>query len=161
MVVLTEPDVLSSVRWSDGRSLAALAVSCVLGVGISYFAFLCRAAVSATCFTVVGNVCKASSALRSPPGLLTTPAHLLMRPLCSQVITVLINVAIWDKHASPLGLGCLGLCLLGAGFYQQAPKRADTVDEYESILAENSDEPADTHSSQPGAGAGVGAVVAA
>ena len=62
-------------------SLAALGVSCVLGVAMSYFAFLARSSVSATCFTVIGNVCK--------------------------VVTVLINVFIWDKHASPTGLAFL------------------------------------------------------
>jgi hypothetical protein len=39
--------------WSIG-SLAALFVSCLLGCGISYFAFLCRKVLSATAFTVVG-----------------------------------------------------------------------------------------------------------
>ena len=111
MTVLTEPDVVSNMRWGQ-RSIAALVVSCaagdcarhlakkrdlckpssqmllvyscvlaVEGVAMSYFAFLCRAAVSATSFTVIGNVCK--------------------------ILTVLINISIWDKHASPLGLGAL------------------------------------------------------
>jgi len=79
-----------------------LAVSCVLGVAVSYFAFLCRAQVSATHFTVIGNVCK--------------------------VVTVLINVLIWDKHASPTGLGCLSLCLLAGFVYEPSPKRPAVVD---------------------------------
>ena len=66
---------------------------------MSYFAFLCRAAVSATSFTVIGNVCK--------------------------ILTVLINVSIWDKHASPEGLGALLLCLGAAAAYQQSPLRKD------------------------------------
>uniref|UniRef100_A0A7S0LP39 Sugar phosphate transporter domain-containing protein n=1 Tax=Coccolithus braarudii TaxID=221442 RepID=A0A7S0LP39_9EUKA len=99
MVLATEPHVLTSMQWKDWdmKTWVALSVSAVLGVGISYFAFLCRAAVSATCFTVIGNVCK--------------------------VLTVLINVTIWDHHASPIGLGCLSVCLFGAGLYQQAPTR--------------------------------------
>ena len=36
-------------------------VSCVLGVAMSYFAFLARSSVSATMFTVIGNVCKVGS----------------------------------------------------------------------------------------------------
>ena len=66
---------------------------------MSYFAFLCRAMVSATHFTVIGNVCK--------------------------VLTVLINVLIWDKHASPTGLGFLLLCLVAAFLYKPSPLRVD------------------------------------
>merc|ERR1719238_1301747 len=74
MTVATEPRVLKSMRWG-WRPITALSISCAAGVAMSYFAFLCRAAVSATSFTVVGNVCK--------------------------ILTVLINISIWDKHASP------------------------------------------------------------
>ena len=68
---------------------------------MSYFAFLCRAAVSATSFTVIGNVCK--------------------------ILTVLINLSIWSHHASAMGIGCLFVCLAGAAIYQQAPLRSDKV----------------------------------
>lgn len=74
-----------------------LLVSCACGVAISYFAFLARAAISATYFTVVGNTCK--------------------------VITVTLNIIIWDKHATPEGIMSLALCLVCAAFYEQAPKR--------------------------------------
>jgi len=97
--LLTEPEVLTwtAVDWSP-YSIAALTVSCVLGVAMSYFAFLCRAQVSATCFTVIGNVCK--------------------------VITVLINITIWDKHATYAGLACLAVSLLAAFLYTPAPLRS-------------------------------------
>jgi len=102
ITLATEPQVLP---WTEGQnwsiltpvSLAALGVSCVLGVAMSYFAFLARSSVSATCFTVIGNVCK--------------------------VVTVLINVFIWDKHASPTGLAFLFGSLVCAYFYKQAPLR--------------------------------------
>ena len=88
--VATEPEVLLATAWTPA-TVGALSVSCLLGVAMSYFAFLCRAAVSATSFTVIGNVCK--------------------------VLTVLINVFIWDKHASKEGLAflffCLIICLIG------------------------------------------------
>ena len=101
ITLATEPQVLP---WTEGQnwsiltpvSLAALGVSCVLGVAMSYFAFLARSSVSATCFTVIGNVCK--------------------------VVTVLINVFIWDKHASPTGLAFLFGSLVCAYFYKQAPQ---------------------------------------
>ena len=55
--ILNEPEVLRNFVWSPA-SMSALGVSCLLGVAMSYFAFLCRAQVSATYFTVIGNVCK-------------------------------------------------------------------------------------------------------
>mmetsp|Transcript_7549 Transcript_7549/g.13154 ORF Transcript_7549/g.13154 Transcript_7549/m.13154 type:complete len:308 (-) Transcript_7549:170-1093(-) len=74
-----------------------LFVSCICGVAIAYFAFLARAAVSATYFTVIGNTCK--------------------------VITVTMNIIIWDKHATPEGIMSLFLCLVCAYYYEQAPLR--------------------------------------
>jgi GDP-mannose transporter len=41
----------------------------------------------------------------------------------NKFITVLLNVLIWDKHSSPVGLLAVCLCLLAGSFYQQAPKR--------------------------------------
>jgi len=75
-----------------------LLTSCLCGVAISYFAFLARAAISATYFTVLGNTCK--------------------------VITVTLNIIIWDKHATPEGVMSLLLCLICAFFYEQAPQRS-------------------------------------
>ena len=79
------------------NAVAALLFSCALGVAMSYFAFMARKLVSATYFAVIGNVCK--------------------------FVTIIINYLIWDKHASPFGLVCLGGCLGAAYFYDQAPLR--------------------------------------
>jgi len=100
LTVALEPHVLTKTEWTQEK-VAALALSCALGTAMSYFAFLCRAAVSATSFTVVGNVCKVTS--------------------------VLINIVIWDKHASLLGIGFLLACLVAAGAYQAAPLRTVEV----------------------------------
>lgn len=183
----TEPQTLLTLRWTR-ESMAALAVSAALGVGMSYFAFICRASVSATCFTILGNVCKArrhpaahrrhallSSSPRAalacdrrrlasfrralecarrrtrsalclvggagvleavvvrrgaPDGDAPTRGGPTPLPLCprspspaAQVLTVFINVVIWDKHASQEGLACLAVSLVAAALYQQAPKR--------------------------------------
>eukprot|EP00618_Florenciella_parvula_P032786 CAMPEP_0119477880 /NCGR_PEP_ID=MMETSP1344-20130328/7858_1 /TAXON_ID=236787 /ORGANISM="Florenciella parvula, Strain CCMP2471" /LENGTH=361 /DNA_ID=CAMNT_0007511979 /DNA_START=87 /DNA_END=1169 /DNA_ORIENTATION=+ len=48
------------VEWTNA-SIAALFVSCMLGVGMSYFAFLCRKMCSAAAFTVIGNVSHSQS----------------------------------------------------------------------------------------------------
>lgn len=77
----------------------ALTVSCLLGVCMSYFAFLCRKLVSAASFTVIGNCCK--------------------------VATVCINLLIWENHANAIGIASLLFCLFCAYFYQQAPMRRD------------------------------------
>jgi len=106
MTAALEPQVLMKMRWGV-KPLTALAVSCAAGVFMSYFAFLCRAAVSATSFTVIGNVCK--------------------------ILTVLINVIIWDQHASMEGIGCLFVCLGAAAIYQQAPMRADAVSKGDTV----------------------------
>ena len=89
-----------------------------------------RSQVTATYFAIIGNVCK--------------------------VISVIINYLMWDKHATPIGterspfdlcrctrtehtsthacisslpgLGFLGLSLIAAYFYEQAPLREDSLD---------------------------------
>ena len=39
----------------------------------------------------------------------------------NKMLTVTVNVMIWDKHASNAGIGALCLCLIGGSLYQQAP----------------------------------------
>lgn len=87
---------VAEIEWTT-KSEAALVFSCILGIAMSYFAFLARKEVSATYFSILGNVCK--------------------------FITIIINFLIWDKHATAEGLGCLTMCLVAAYFYEQAPMR--------------------------------------
>eukprot|EP00302_Diacronema_sp_CCMP2436_P032156 CAMPEP_0179997992 /NCGR_PEP_ID=MMETSP0984-20121128/8438_1 /TAXON_ID=483367 /ORGANISM="non described non described, Strain CCMP 2436" /LENGTH=332 /DNA_ID=CAMNT_0021917635 /DNA_START=52 /DNA_END=1050 /DNA_ORIENTATION=+ len=93
--------VFTSVEVWTPRCIVMVALSCFVAVFISYFGFLARKQLSATSFTVVGNACK--------------------------VISVLINVFIWDKHASPIGLGMLAITLTGAILYQAAPLRDEVA----------------------------------
>ncbi|GAA0144023.1 secondary carrier transporter [Lithospermum erythrorhizon] len=72
----------------------AVVLSCVFGLLISFFGFAARKAISATAFTVTGVV--------------------------NKFLTVFINVLIWDKHATPVGLVCLLLTLSGGIMYQQS-----------------------------------------
>ena len=78
-----------------GPGVFATLFSCVLGVAMSFFAMSARKLVSATYFAIIGNACK--------------------------IITIFVNYLIWDKHASPTGLGCLVVCLVAAYVYEQAP----------------------------------------
>jgi hypothetical protein len=41
----------------------------------------------------------------------------------NKCLTILGNVMIWDKHASPAGIASLFVCLGGGFLYRQAPLR--------------------------------------
>eukprot|EP00245_Coleochaete_scutata_P003159 TRINITY_DN14538_c0_g1_i1.p1 TRINITY_DN14538_c0_g1~~TRINITY_DN14538_c0_g1_i1.p1 ORF type:complete len:339 (-),score=43.68 TRINITY_DN14538_c0_g1_i1:629-1645(-) len=69
-------------------------LSCGFGLAISFFGFACRKAVSATSFTVVG--------------------------VTNKLLTVIINVCVWEKHASTFGILCLLLTIVGGVLYQQS-----------------------------------------
>jgi len=88
---------LAAVQNMSMDGFLALAVSVVLGAAMSYFAWMARSLLAATSFTIVGNVCK--------------------------ILTIAINVMIWDKHASLFGVMCLMFCLAAAFLYKQAPMR--------------------------------------
>lgn len=74
-----------------------LFVGCVVGTGIGYSGWWCRSKVSATSYTIIG--------------------------VMNKCLTVMANCLIWDQHASPTGIACLSLCLVGGVFYRQAPMR--------------------------------------
>lgn len=82
------------------NGMMVLAFSCVAGLLIGYSTWWCRGMVSATTFTLVGVVNKFG--------------------------TVLLNVFLWDKHSSGMGISAVCLCLVAGAFYQQAPKRDDS-----------------------------------
>jgi len=86
-----------AINGASASDLAVVGVTVVLGTAMSYYAWLARSLVSATLFTILGNVCK--------------------------VLSIGINVMLWDKHASPFGITCLMFCLCAAYFYKQAPLR--------------------------------------
>jgi solute carrier family 35 protein len=88
---------LEAVQSMTADGFLALSVSVILGAAMSYFAWMARSLLAATSFTIVGNVCK--------------------------ILTIVINVVIWDKHASLFGVACLLFCLAAAFGYEQAPMR--------------------------------------
>lgn len=94
-----DPTELEAIRHASVPAMMAVALSVALGAAMSYFAWMARSLLSATSFTVVGNACK--------------------------LLTILINMSLWDKHASSVGIACLLFCLGAAYFYKQAPMRAD------------------------------------
>mmetsp|Transcript_16160 Transcript_16160/g.24438 ORF Transcript_16160/g.24438 Transcript_16160/m.24438 type:complete len:318 (-) Transcript_16160:1711-2664(-) len=99
---INDADEIQALKDMSTSAFMAVFLSVALGVGMSYFAWMARSLLSAASFTVVGNICK--------------------------ILTIAINVSLWDKHASSVGIACLMFCLLAAYFYQQAPMRADSKD---------------------------------
>lgn len=95
VLIGSEPATLAELDWTDPMRVGWFVASCIVAVCMGYFAMSARTAVSATYFTVIGNVCK--------------------------ILTVFVNFFIWDRHASPGGLASLGVCLVAAYFYEQAP----------------------------------------
>eukprot|EP00558_Chaetoceros_sp_UNC1202_P009986 CAMPEP_0197237600 /NCGR_PEP_ID=MMETSP1429-20130617/4390_1 /TAXON_ID=49237 /ORGANISM="Chaetoceros sp., Strain UNC1202" /LENGTH=315 /DNA_ID=CAMNT_0042696627 /DNA_START=330 /DNA_END=1277 /DNA_ORIENTATION=+ len=79
------------------ESIALMALGCLIGTGIGYTGWWCRGKVSATSFTLIG--------------------------VLNKCITVLVNMMIWDQHATPMGITSLFVCLVGGSFYKQAPMR--------------------------------------
>ena len=75
--------------------MITLFLSCVVGTYIGFSAWWCRSLHSSTNFTVVGVVHK--------------------------VLTVLLNIMLWDKHASAWGTCSLVMCHAGGAMYRQAP----------------------------------------
>lgn len=76
-------------------------LSCLLGLGISWTGFKCQSLITATAYTVVGVI--------------------------NKMLTVVVNVLIWEQHASPAGLLSLGICLLGGSLFKQSPERKAAV----------------------------------
>lgn len=93
--------------------VCVLLFSCIVGTLIGYSGWLCRGMISGTSYTLVG--------------------------VCNKFLTILLNVALWHKHASPAGLFSVCLCLCAGFFYQQAPRRPEplTATEETEVLIED------------------------
>ncbi|TMX04229.1 hypothetical protein EJD97_010602 [Solanum chilense] len=91
--------------WYSFQVMLPVALSCLFGLAISFFGFSCRRTISATGFTVLGIV--------------------------NKLLTVVINLVIWDKHSTLVGTVGLLICMLGGVMYQQStsnkPKAVNNV----------------------------------
>jgi len=101
-ISMGEPDKISKLEPSS-QAKVWLVMSCIVGVGISWSGWNARNYVSATVYTLLGVVCK--------------------------FISVVLNILIWDKHATPRGLLALGVCLVSSAMYRQAPMREGHADQ--------------------------------
>ncbi|MCD7464347.1 GDP-mannose transporter gonst3 [Datura stramonium] len=87
--------------WYSFQVVLPVALSCLFGLAISFFGFSCRRAISATGFTVLGIV--------------------------NKLLTVVINLVIWDKHSTLIGTVGLLICMLGGVMYQQSTSNKPKV----------------------------------
>ncbi|CAA3005770.1 GDP-mannose transporter GONST3-like [Olea europaea subsp. europaea] len=98
-------DISDESDWHSFQVVLPVGLSCLFGLAISFFGFSCRRAISATGFTVLGIV--------------------------NKLLTVVINLVIWDKHSTFVGTVGLLICMSGGIMYQQStssrPKPAKEV----------------------------------
>ncbi|KAL7214483.1 hypothetical protein ACSBR1_026819 [Camellia fascicularis] len=80
--------------WYSFEVVLPVGLSCLFGLAISFFGFSCRRAISATGFTVLGIV--------------------------NKLLTVVINLVVWDKHSSFVGTIGLLICMMGGVMYQRS-----------------------------------------
>ncbi|CAF2162764.1 GDP-mannose transporter GONST3-like [Brassica napus] len=83
--------------WYTFPVVFPVGLSCLFGLAISFFGFSCRRGISATGFTVLGIV--------------------------NKLLTVAINLVIWDKHSSFIGTLGLLICMFGGVMYQQSTRK--------------------------------------
>ncbi|KAL3834633.1 hypothetical protein ACJIZ3_009369 [Penstemon smallii] len=104
-----EHDIVDESDWHSFQIILPVGLSCLFGLAISFFGFSCRRAISATGFTVLGIV--------------------------NKLLTVVINLVIWDKHSTIVGTVGLLICMFGGIMYQQStskPKPAEELKAQES-----------------------------
>lgn len=87
-------EITAETDWYSFQVLLPVGLSCLFGLAISFFGFSCRRAISATGFTVLGIV--------------------------NKLLTVVINLIVWDKHSTFVGTLGLLICMFGGVMYQQS-----------------------------------------
>ncbi|XP_024991921.1 GDP-mannose transporter GONST3 isoform X1 [Cynara cardunculus var. scolymus] len=101
--------------WYSFGVILPVGLSCLFGLAISFFGFSCRRAISATGFTVLGIV--------------------------NKLLTVVINLMIWDKHSTFIGTIGLLICMFGGVMYQQSTSKKPKPANIKEVEAkENQDE---------------------
>lgn len=107
-------EISDETDWHTFQVILPVGLSCLFGLAISFFGFSCRRAISATSFTVLGIV--------------------------NKLLTVVINLVIWEKHSSFVGTVGLLICMLGGIMYQQAMKDKPKVVKEEIVTHEGEEE---------------------
>lgn len=105
-------EITDESDWYSFQVVLPVGLSCLFGLAISFFGFSCRRAISATGFTVLGIV--------------------------NKLLTVVINLIIWDKHSTLVGTIGLLICMIGGVMYQQSTSNKPKA--VEAVKAEESEE---------------------
>eukprot|EP01103_Thecamoeba_quadrilineata_P008482 TRINITY_DN18218_c0_g1_i1.p1 TRINITY_DN18218_c0_g1~~TRINITY_DN18218_c0_g1_i1.p1 ORF type:complete len:327 (-),score=39.04 TRINITY_DN18218_c0_g1_i1:3-983(-) len=103
-LALNEHDPLSNFFGKselDPFCIPVILLSCVMGLMVGWLGFVCREKITATAFSVVGNV--------------------------NKLLTVAINCTIWDQHASLHALFGLLLSIVGGALYSHFTTRVMTA----------------------------------
>ncbi|XP_077235353.1 GDP-mannose transporter GONST3-like isoform X2 [Tasmannia lanceolata] len=94
-------EITDESDWYSYSVVLPVGLSCLFGLAISFFGFSCRRAISATGFTVLG--------------------------ILNKLLTVVINLIVWDKHSTVVGTIGLLICMLGGILYQQSTSKPKAV----------------------------------
>jgi len=92
-----DPDEMAALKTMSAGAAFAVSVCVALAVGMSSFARMAQSRLSGERFTVLGNTCK--------------------------ILTILVNVSLWENNAIILGRGSLIVGLVAACFYRQAASK--------------------------------------
>ncbi|CAN8240173.1 unnamed protein product [Cochlearia groenlandica] len=96
-------EITDESDWYSFQVVLPVGLSCLFGLAISFFGFSCRRAISATGFTVLGIV--------------------------NKLLTVVINLIVWDKHSTFVGTLGLLVCMFGGVMYQQSTIKKPNVEQ--------------------------------
>lgn len=107
-----EHEISDESEWHSFQVVLPVGLSCLFGLAISFFGFSCRRAISATGFTVLGIV--------------------------NKLLTVVINLVIWDKHSTFVGTVGLLICMAGGILYQQSTSNKSKPGK--EVIAQESEE---------------------
>ncbi|KAJ4706235.1 GDP-mannose transporter like [Melia azedarach] len=100
--------------WYSFEVVLPVGLSCIFGLAISFFGFSCRRAISATGFTVLGIV--------------------------NKLLTVVINLVVWDKHSTWVGTVGLLICMFGGVMYQQSMSNKPKAEAVKATKAQETEE---------------------
>lgn len=78
-------------------AFVGVCISCLFGLGISFFGFSVRRRISATGFTVMGCT--------------------------NKLLTLFVNMVVWTRHASLAGQGCVLISIFGGVMYSEYAKQ--------------------------------------
>ena len=52
----------------------------------------------------------------------------------NKLLTILVNILIWDNHANLMGIVSLGMCLVGAALYKPSKMRKKKTQQSDDVV---------------------------